>query len=294
MEDIGHTVRELSHALPLCVELEIFGPRQGHVDFLRMPLDAEVSLAVSTITDPTDDTFGFQIGFKRIFLDVSTKGCRIAKDGRYKRSVPKEEFKLLLKRNLEEKSVIQRERRGEIGANIQGILKFLKISASMKGGREKSKTDASSDVQETEFSLYLVQRIAGMRWEIGHETLGDPLQVDGLLRGSYLSPPSDGNTKGDYTPLCYLEAEVAKRYSATIEIRAATKDCVYLPVVDGEDAHKLLEEKTTQIERILAIKALQKQNRKDGFDPPDDEIILARGEISFYRKTISGNENDGK
>lgn len=91
-------------------DLELFLPRQGEVAFEQTPLELEVSFGEQDFTD--SDGFGFKLSFRRAFIEVILEDCEILKEGRYKRSLPKEQFRHLLKRFSEKKGTKRGGARG--------------------------------------------------------------------------------------------------------------------------------------------------------------------------------------
>ena len=64
-----------------------------------------------------------------------------------------------------------------------------------------------------------------------------------------------------------------------MELRALKSDCVYLPGISKPAAEVWAQRNREKIENILVLKMLEEQNRADGEQNPDGEIVLPRARL---------------
>lgn len=265
-------------------DLELFLPRQGETVFSNVPFEIEASFGEQEFTD--NDGFGFKLSFRRAFIEIVPENCEISREGRYQRSLPKEQFRHLLKRVNESSSAKKARISGGVSLQFSKILSALGIETSLHG--EVQKTLQSGDTQsiESHLDFKIVRWVGASRWQIGHEVIGDPSEASGELRGGYLSQLGDDVDEGSSNPLCFLIPERGSRFAATVELRARKRDCVYLPLGEERNEERWAKKNRTQIERLLTLKMLEEQNRADGLNPPEGEVVLSRGriEVSKSRK----------
>jgi hypothetical protein len=267
-------------AVRYAAELEIFPPRQGSEDFDRAPLQVEVTLGQGEFKEsPSGIDVGFTLRFRRVIVELALDNAELALDGRYNRTLSSELFKQSVRRTLEDTSNRGRERGGGVGLKLNAILSFLSLDGAIRSKLEEELKRGNFASVESAPPFQLVRYASGRRWEIGHTELGDPTQLDGALRGSYLTgePEADDG----YCPLCYIVPLEPRPYSVTVELRASLRDCVYSPLGMERDEARWKQTNRRRIEGRLIAKMLQEQNRHDGHEPPPDEIILARGRIDF-------------
>ncbi|WP_299733126.1 hypothetical protein [uncultured Tateyamaria sp.] len=266
-------------------DLETFLPRQGESIFSRVPFEIEASFGEQEFTD--NDGFGFKLSFRRAFVEVIPENCEISRDGRYQRSLPRDQFHHLLKRVSESSSSKKGIASGGVSLQFSKILSALGIETSLHG--EMQKKIQTGDMQSTESQLEfkIVRWVGASRWQIGHEVIGDPNEPSGELRGGYFSQLGDDAEDGSSNPLCFLIPKKGSKFSASVELRARKRDCVYSPLGDERNEESWAKKNKTQIERLLTLRMLEEQNRADGLSPPEGEVVLARGhiEVSKSRKS---------
>ena len=271
-------------ALRYAAELELFKPRQGEGNFERTPLELEVSLGEQLFTGDTNrGLIGFKLRFRRVILEVLVKNGQISRDDRYQRTLSQEEFSQYLKRVSESTQVAEGSLEGGVSGPLSKILSAIGVDVSAHAKVAGDIKRGRSSAIESSVSLKIVRWIGTGRWEIGHEELGDPGEIDGLLKGAYLSYPGDGRSREDYNPLCYVEPH-GNRYSVGVELRARLADCVYIPEGLMKEEPSWSRKNRQIIEARLVQKMLQEQNERDGLDPPEGEVVLARGGL-LIKKT---------
>lgn len=269
-------------AARFAADLELFAPRQGTEKFDRMPLEIEVSLGEEEFSD--EEGFGFRLRFRKVIVEVYLEKAEISKYDRYQRTIPKEEFSELLERIAESAQSIGGEAEVSVAPNIGNLLRFLGLGLSVNG--RISGDTASKKVNKTVLhnTVRVVQWAGAGRWQVGHEKLGDPLTVDGLLSGAYFYQSADDRNAEDLNPLCYVEPATNANYSGFVELRARKKDCRYFPSDSSDSSEIEYSKNKTAIERVTTLRMLEEANRRDGMNPPDGEIILARSHFAVKKK----------
>lgn len=275
-------------ALPLAADLELFRARQGEARFACSPLEIEVSLGEQDLRD--EDGFGFSLRFRRVIVALTLEGCELARKGRYERTLPAEDFLQLLKRVVDTSRLAKGQARGGSSNLLSSLLSTLGIELSAQAEVAASLQRGDTRTVESKINFKIVGFVASARWEIGHRELGDPSEIDGLLRGSYFNKPADGRTEDEYNPLCYLEPHGRRPYAVTVELRAKKTDCVYLPLGDKLGGETWERSNKVLIEQLLAFKMLEELNRADGFEPPEGEIILARAKLTVRSRRMQKDE----
>ncbi|WP_152615735.1 hypothetical protein [Leisingera sp. ANG-M1] len=277
MEDIQISRLNLTSAARYAADLEVFLPRQGETMFANLPFDVEASFGEQEFTD--EDGFGFKLSFRRAFIEVIPENCEIAREGRYQRSLPREKFQHLLKRVSEDHGSRRMNASGGISLRLAKLLSAVGIESKLHA--EVQRSLQSGDIQsiESQLDFKIVRWVGAGRWQIGHEVIGDPNELSGELRGGYFTPPGDEITEGALNPLCFLNPTGGNEYTAIVELRARKRDCIYQPLGEERNEARWAKKNRVQIERLLTLKMLEEQNRKDGLSPPEGEVVLARGGI---------------
>ena len=275
-DDASFSRRGPTNAMRYAAELELFLPRQGEGRFSNAPLEIEVSLGEQEFRDK--DGIGFCLRFRRVIVEIIPKYCEIERDQRYRRTLPREDFTQFLKR------VVEKGRLGRVGAKagMNGLSKILAavgIDMALTGEVAASLESNNTQTIESKVDFPIVRWVAAGRWEIGHSVLGDPSELDGCLKGGYFGDPGDGRTPDDYNPLCILKPRGSRDYHVDIELRAKFGDCAFRSLSDERDEEEWAKKNKEEIMRILALKLLREQNRSDGLEPPDDELILGRSRL---------------
>lgn len=269
-------------SVPYAASLEIFQPHQGQEYSDSLPLELEVSLGRQDFTD--DDGFGFSLSFRQVFLDVSVRGCEILREGRYVRTVSKEDFSQYIKKFYETSSAASGGVTAGISSKIANLLASIGIDIAAQAQIKRALEQGEIKTLENSIDFKIVEWVGNGRWKIGHPRIGDPLQLDGSLQGAYLSPTGDGRTGSETNELCRLDPQHASNYSVSIELRAPKAACVYRPLGDLGTNETWAAKNKARIERVLALKMLQEKNRADGLSPPMDEVILARGRLIVSKR----------
>ncbi|WP_298852238.1 hypothetical protein [uncultured Ruegeria sp.] len=279
-------------AARFAADLEIFLPRQGESSFSNIPFEVEASFGEQDFTD--EGGFGFKLSFRRVFLEVITVGCEILRDNRYQRSLPRDQFQHLLKSVSDSSSMRKASAGAGVSLQLSRVLSALGIESSAHVEAQKSINTGDFQSLESDLEFKIVRWVGANRWQIGHEVLGDPSELSGELRGGYLSPIGDGREEDSSNPLCSLGPTKNTKYSAIVELRARKRDCVYRPLGKQRNEDRWASKNRTQIERLLTLKMLEEQNRKDGLSPPEGEVVLARGsiEVAKPRKPKKKNEEN--
>lgn|GEM_PF-5584872 len=286
MEDADFRVEPPACAVRYAAQLEVFPPRQGQGTFSRTPLEVEVSLGEQTFRDPaSDDEVGFKLRFSRVVIEVIVDRGRISRSDRYQRTLPADEFKQHLRRFLESSRSKEGEIKGGLAIRLGRLLNVLGFNFDVSGKAARGSKRGSVESTESNLTFKLVRWVGAGRWEIGHPEFGDPREIDSLLRGAYLADPADSKTSDDYSPLCYLEPDSDTKYSAVIELRARLSDCVYIPLGKSLPEPAWALRNRHLIEKRLVEKMLQDQARAAGLEPPDGEVILARGRLDITKKS---------
>lgn len=262
-------------------DLELFLPRQGESVFSNVPFEIEVSFGEQEFTD--DSGFGFKLSFRRAFIEIISDNCEISRDGRYQRTLPKEQFQHLLRRVSESSSQKKARASGGVSLKFSKLLSALGFESDLHAEVQKSIQSGDTQSFESHLNFKIVRWIGANRWQIGHETIGDPNEPSGELRGGYLTLLGDDIVDGSSNPLCFLNPIKGSKYNATVELRAKKLDCVYLPLGDERSEERWAKKNKVQIERLLTLKMLEEQNRADGLNPPEGEVVLARGSIEVSK-----------
>ncbi|MBL8659755.1 MAG: hypothetical protein JNM75_08370 [Rhodospirillales bacterium] len=277
-EDVAYERDEPSCAVPLAASLELFGPSQGKGCFSRSPLEIEVSVGEQNLRN--GEGFGFSLHFRRVIVALLFENCELMREGRYERTLPAEDFVQFLKRVVDTSRIAKGQVKAGTTKLLSSFLSTLGIELSAQANVVGSLERGDTKTIESKINFKIVRFVAGARWEIGHEILGDPTEIDNLLRGSYFNQPADVRNEAEYYPLCFVEPVGRRPYAVTIELRAKKADCVYVPL-GNEPAGDPWERKNKEaIERLLALKMLKEQNQADALQCPEDEIILARARLS--------------
>jgi hypothetical protein len=272
--------------MPFAAYLQLFLPRQGGGEFASTPLEIEVSMGDQALTDGSGS--GFSLRFRRVIVALELKACQVARTDRYERTLPAEDFSQFLKRVIESSRLGKADLKGGISAAFSNILSAIGIDISAHGEIARSLQTGDTKTVESKLKFKMVRCLPGERWEIGHEILGDPLELDGLLRGRYLNNPPD-DCHDSFSPLCFLESLGRQSYSCIIELRAKKTDCVFSPI-DNENNEVEWEKRNRElIQKLLALKMLAEQNRSDGLTPPEGEIVLARARLLVSRGRVREN-----
>jgi hypothetical protein len=269
-------------AVRFAADLELFKPRQGEGCFARSPLEIEVSLGEQDLRD--EHGFGFSLRFRRVIVALTLEGCDVARQGRYERTLPAEDFAQFLKRVVDTSRFAKAQ--GRVGSSkiLSNLLSALGIELSAQAEVAASLERGNIKTIESKVNLKIVRFVANTRWEIGHPQLGDPSAIDTLLRGMYFNKPADGRMEDEYSPLCYVEPLDRRPYTVTIELRVKKADCVYVPLGNESGGEAWEKKNKTQVERLLAVRMLEELNRADGLEPPEGEIILARARLIVKAK----------
>lgn len=289
MDAVEYEIQRPKSVARYAAELELFVPRQGQADWLKTPLEVEVSLGEQTFIDGTsEDRFGFTLRFRKVILDVTTYNCVISRTGRYERTLPQDEFKQFIKRVIESSRMAGAEGGMGVSSSLTKLLSAvgLDLSAHARVAGEIKKGNLTSI--ESSLPFKLVRWVGAGRWEIGHDQIGDPREIDGLLKGAYFSHPSDGRSAEDTNPVCFIEPSGTANYSVVVELRARLGDCVYFPVGDLPPEPLWVRRNKDTVEALLVQKMLRERNRADGHKPPEGEIILSRGRLVIRRDKAGG------
>lgn len=262
-------------------DLEIFLPRQGESSFANIPFEVEASFGEQEFTD--DEGFGFKLSFRRVFLEVIPEGCEILRENRYQRSLPKDQFQHLLKSVHESSGAGKANVKSGVSLRLAQVLSALGVETSAHVEVEKNIQAGNFQSVESDLEFKIVRWIGANRWQIGHEVLGDPSELSGELRGGYLSQIGDDREEGSSNPLCNLGPTKNAKYSASVELRARKLDCIYQPLGKERNEARWAKKNRNQIERLLTLKMLEEQNRRDGLAPPEGEVVLARGSIEVAK-----------
>lgn len=287
--DVTYEREPARHAARYAAALELFSPVQGEGTFLETPLLVEVSLGAQEFRDR--DGFGFELRFRRVIVEVSVEGCEIARGGRYERTLPPEDYSHFLKRVAETSRL--GDAQGRIG--VAGLLKRILGGVGIEAEAEflataKLLSEQRSEI-ESRLSVKIVRWAGAGRWEIGHEIAGDPNEIDGLLKGAYLSPPGDGRGAKNSNPLCRLQPHGEADYRAVVELRARKVDCNYRVLSSRRTELRWRQVNRERIEKILALKMLEEANRAEGMEPPEGEVVLARAALAA-RRTLRKGEHE--
>lgn len=280
--DVEYQRERVRHAVRYAAALEVFPPPQGEGTFSTTPLHVEASLGAQEFRGDTG--IGFELRFRRVILELIADRCEIAQRDRYERTLPPEDYNHFLRRVAETSRL--GEARGSLG--VTGLLNRILGSFGVEADAQSSVaakllSEQRSEI-ESRLSVKIVRWIGAGRWEIGHEIIGDPNEIDGLLRGAYLSVRGDGRKKDEPNPLCKLHPIGEEDYRVSIELRARKIDCEYRPLggkLSGPIWSRLNREK---IEKILALKMLEEANHAEGLTAPEGEVVLARASLEARRK----------
>ncbi|MEO0666727.1 MAG: hypothetical protein AAFZ99_02315 [Pseudomonadota bacterium] len=279
----GKKIVRVTRTGPTCAaryaaDLELFLPRQGQQKYDQLPLEIEVSLGEHQFSE--GDGFGFSLRFRQVIVEVIMNDCEMSREGRYERKVDKEAFHHYLKR-IKDKSTSKRGSVSTgISARLSQVLSALGVEASVMAEAEAQLRAGDIETLESRIDFKIVRWAGAGRWHIGHEVLGDPNELDGTLKGGYISQPKDAQSTPELSPLCVLLPLSQVGYAATVELRARKNDCVYKPLGPERNEERWERKNRSQIEHVLALKMLEEQNRRDGFQAPEGEIILSRGRIN--------------
>lgn len=283
--DVHYRREPVQHAARYAAALEVFPPSQGEGSFSSTPLHVEVSLGAQEFRD--EHGIGFELRFRRVILDLVVEGCEIEQRDRYERTLPPEDYNHFLRRVAETSRL--GEAQGSLG--VTGLLNRILGSFGVEANAQSSVaakllSEQRSEI-ESRLSVKIVRWAGAGRWEIGHEIIGDPNEIDGLLKGAYLSSPGDGRNNDDSNPLCKLSPTGSDDYRVSIELRARKIDCDYRPLgakSSGPIWGRLNKQK---IEKILILKMLEEANRADDLAPPEGEVVLARASLEAKQNVKS-------
>lgn len=279
-----------THAVPQAAELTLGFPRQDHDDLCQVPLKANVILGQQTFKE---GDFGFTLRFRSVYVALRCERCTVSGDMRYIRSIPREDFVRAIKKELKRTNDAGAGGRAGVDSSLLSrLLPLLGFHAEIHGKAEISSANAVDELLERVTVARIVTPLPDATWCIGLEGLGDPQQHAWFLEGTYLSQSPDVIwMEDDDPPLCLLEPGDGATFTVTIELRArdAEGSCAYLPLGRSREDEDWVKDNKERIERLLLLKQLREQNHQDGLDPPEGELILARGRLSL-RKTLKKNE----
>jgi hypothetical protein len=288
--DVHYEREPVRHAAPYAAALEVFPPAQGEGTFSATPLHIEVSLGAQEFRG--ENGLGFELRFRRVILELIVERCEVARSGRYERTLPPEDYSHFLKRVAETSRL--GEAQGSLG--VTSLLNRILGNFGVEAGAQSSVaakllSEQRSEI-ESRLSVKMVRWVGAGRWEIGHEIVGDPNEIDGLLKGAYLASPGDGRSKDESNPLCKLNPIGEDDYRVCIELRARKIDCDYR-LLGGKLSGPIWGRiNRNKIEKILALKMLEEANRAEGLIAPEGEVVLARASLEAKRKIESGSDEN--
>tara|TARA_R110001583_G_scaffold189261_1_gene352018 strand:+ start:657 stop:1511 length:855 start_codon:yes stop_codon:yes gene_type:complete len=260
-----------SWALPYAAYLELFQPQQGLDDFASTPIDIEVSFGEQDVI--TKDGFGFRVGFKRVTVSVQPFGSEISRNGRLSRSIPKDELTRLFKKVVESSKSGSVELSGGISGTFSKLFSFFGVDAKAAADLNRTGKSNQTETFEAKSDIRILKWLSAGRWEIGDAKFGDPRRDDLLLRGAYVNPEGVDDNK----PLCFVNADKSQTYEIIIEVSAHFDDMVYRQLGEATVGPAWETENKRLIEKVLVAKTLREQNRSDGIEPAEGEVVLCRG-----------------
>ena len=281
-DDVVYSRDGPSHALEFAASLELFDPRQGFGSFERTPIEIEVSLGEQDLTD--EDGFGGSIRFRRVVVALVLEDCELARDERYERTLEPEDFTQFLKRMVETSKMAKGGAKAGTSSTLSKVLSAIGLDASAHGEVEASIQSGDVKTIESKIEFKLVRFIAGTRWEVGHETLGDPLNLDGLLRGRYFHLPPDGKKDDGENHLGTVTPVGGRSYATYVELRARKADFIFSRRGAPPSGAPWAVANEEIIERLVCLREFEEQNKRDGYTLPEGEILLARARLTTKRK----------
>lgn len=273
------------HAVKYAAQLAFSPPRQDRGgEFESMPLEAVVTFGEQEFRE--QDGFGFSLRFRRAVLALYLLRCNIFPGSEYERTLSNDESMQVFRRTNDIDFAGGAGASVNVGVNSQ--IPLLGIFA--KGG---AKADYTADMKRRELEVErfskkykIVGKIPNNRWEIGTQKHGDPTTESGCLHNMYFLPPGDTplDSETGYSPLCIVGPNGKDNYAITAELRVRKADCVYIPHTAKNEKCSDINSNKLVMEKLVATKMLEEQNRRDGFDPPEGELIIARGRIYVERQ----------
>jgi len=280
------SISEPEFAFPNTATIELYEPEDEEKLFSCCPLLVDLFIGDEPIYPGGEKRAGFTLRFKRVFLALALRECTVDRKQRYEYVLPTEDFNQVLQR------VVENSKSGEVGAKAQtntilkSLLSAFGLDAEAKVNVEASIKSGKIDTLDSKLKFKLVRCISNRRWEIGHEFLGDPTEMDSLLRERYLHKSNYGEPEDKRPPLCLMKPKGRKPYIIDVELRARKSDCVYVPI-SSRSVRGQSHSKKEKIEELYVLKVLETQNRRDGFVLPRGEVVLARSVLKVRRKRTS-------
>ena len=276
-----------THVCVYAAALEAFPPRQGSSEQGDMPLSVLVTMGAHTFVDETDyEGFGVELAFRRVIVDIQPIDCTIAREGRYRRTIPTEAFHQAMTANSSSETGLG----GEIGAKIAPEAKALAGIFSGFAWVKRAKNQKTETIVNNVAECEIIAPAPPHRWEIGHmvkDAIGNRQGPFGELSGTYFNLPSNDPGAGpedDHICLLTPGEDGPKEFRAIIELRAKISDCILRTVGPRAMGEAYAITNKTIIEQRLGIKMLQAANRASGRTPPGDEVILACAEMVFTKQ----------
>ena len=223
--DIKRSTRDPKPLLRHVASLRAW-PHQGGHPADMIALEIEAAFGTQTISQGKQS---FQFKLKRCFIDVSLENCSVLKDPpKYRRSLADDDYKIAITKLKETAASAEVSGKAKLGISLPDILDFLKLDASVGGEASKHNEDKRTTEVVINRKIQIVEALASDRWQIGHDTLGDPLN-DGFLAGDYLRPIPDGSPAedvvGGQTVLCGLCLDAGRsELKVIVELRALMGD----------------------------------------------------------------------
>lgn len=264
-------------AVPYAAELEVFPSESVLLPARSVPIDAQVSFGSEEFIDSGRSEEGFRLSFRRAIVEVRVHQARISQQNRYERTLPKEQFCQIVNKISEESGIGKGKVDGGLSAAIRAVMAVFGVDFRAAASIERSMRKGDILSVEGENPFKLVRYVAAGRWEIGHEEFGDPTELDGLLRGSYIRTQPH---ESENAALCHIENVNEAGFEVTIELRVKFADCDYVPLGSMVPKEHWRRINKAVVEKQLVMKMLQEDGRAYGFTPPEGEVILARAGLS--------------
>lgn len=265
---------------PNAAHLELFQAQPEDGDTSIVPLNVQVSFGEQDFWDNDLKRIGCRLRFRRATLAVKPVGTNIFRLMRYERTLPEEKVAQVIERLTESTDSSKKSLFGGLSAKLSPLYAIFGIDAGLRAEVEKSIIEDLKKRLESKASIKIVRWVGSGCWEIGHEELGDPTELDGFLKGSYFTAPPDDRPEEPNSALCYLENSDDAGFAVDIELRCKLSDCVYIPLGAKLNEPNSKRQYRLEAEQEAMRLMLLKHNQNLGIQAPPGELVLAQGTLN--------------
>lgn len=262
------------------------------LDFDKQPINVDAYFDEEQFCYCGSDKEGFTLKFRRCDLLLILDGGDIAlPPALYRRTLPPEEFKSLLTKTIQAHVTTGGKAALGLTKPFSAILASVGLEVSGNASIEASKSGDENLETERQIQYQIVNPISHNRWKIGDEYLGDPNRIDGALHGAYFREPPDDRDEAKWSEDCLTALGMLvihpnrKTANIQIELRARFQDCIFIPFGPGiQSKNSAAENEKAKIEKVLALKKIQRTQKSRGFSMRKNEFIVARCSVRLERQ----------